>query len=451
METVVIGGGLAGLSAGAMAAKAGAEVIVLDGSGQLGGRARSTVVDGPRGPHILNLGPHALYQGGPATAVLDRVGVARPGSEPVVGDYVADADGRLVPLPVTPGALLRSKALTRRGRFQVIKLLAGLKTHAADALLDTVAWGDWVAEMAPDPTAQRMLRAVGRLSSYAADTAVSARTVLAQMQLARVEYLDGGWQGLIDRLAAAATRHGATIRSGTAARAVVPAGDRWVVETDQGPLPADGVIVAGLAPAAVAGLLGDVAGEALRDRLAATVPVRAAVLDLALDRLPNPERPSLLGFDEPTYLATHSLVADLAPEGAAVIHVARYLPTGEDGKGARDQLEGLMDRLQPGWRDHLRKARFLPSLSVVHDLAPASMGGLSGRTPVRVAPGLALAGDWVGPRGWLADAALASAEEAVSAIMGEDAQGSGPGEDAIGSGAGEDARVTTGAGGRSRA
>jgi hypothetical protein len=59
------------------------------------------------------------------------------------------------------------------------------------------------------------------------------------------------------------------------------------------------------------------------------VPVRAACLDVGLARLPEPRRTFALGLDEPTYLSVHSKTAKLAPEGAAAIHVAKYLSTEE--------------------------------------------------------------------------------------------------------------------------
>ena len=57
---VVIGGGLAGLTAANALAGSGAKVTLLEQSRSLGGRARTR----QEGGHTLNLGPHALYRGG---------------------------------------------------------------------------------------------------------------------------------------------------------------------------------------------------------------------------------------------------------------------------------------------------------------------------------------------------------------------------------------------------
>jgi phytoene dehydrogenase-like protein len=81
-------------------------------------------------------------------------------------------------------------------------------------------------------------------------------------------------------------------------------------------------------------------------------------------------------------------------------------------------LDALLDRLQPGYRDLVIERRFLPRLVVASDIPSAARGGLAGRPAPRVpdARGLFVAGDWVGPEGCLADAALASARAAAEAL-----------------------------------
>ncbi len=76
----------------------------------------------------------------------------------------------------------------------------------------------------------------------------------------------------------------------------------------------------------------------------------------------------------------------------------------------RTRLEAFMDQLQPGWREVLLHARFLPSALVASRLdLPGRRRPTSGDLGV---PGLHLAGDWVGEEGWLADASLASGHRA---------------------------------------
>jgi len=159
----------------------------------------------------------------------------------------------------------------------------------------------------------------------------------------------------------------------------------------------------------------------MREWALRSVPIRIACLDVALRLLPKPGQKAVFGMDEPLYGSVHSAVARLAPEGGAMVHMARY--GGLQGHRAQDvrlQLEGLLEQLQPGWREHVVRTRFLPELAVSHAAVMASQGGLAGRPGPAVAgmAGLFLAGDWVGEEGMLADASFSSGRKAARLILG---------------------------------
>ena len=96
MSTIVIGGGLAGLTAGWVLAEAGEDVLVLEGSSQVGGKLRLASVGGVP----ADVGAEAMLNRRPEGVELARaLGLpvehpARSGSGLVVG-------GRVVPLPRT--------------------------------------------------------------------------------------------------------------------------------------------------------------------------------------------------------------------------------------------------------------------------------------------------------------------------------------------------------------
>jgi hypothetical protein len=180
---------------------------------------------------------------------------------------------------------------------------------------------------------------------------------------------------------------------------------------------ADAVILAA-GPEDVAALL---PGDAVAAGWAAdAVPVKAATLELGLSKLPRPQAHFALGIDGPWYASVHSAHARLAPAGGAMVHVAKYL-SGKDARASEEELETVMDALQPGWRSHVVVRRFRPTLTVSHALPRAKAGGLSGRPGPVVSHlrGLYLVGDWVGTEGLLADASLASAETTARALLGE--------------------------------
>jgi phytoene dehydrogenase-like protein len=219
-----------------------------------------------------------------------------------------------------------------------------------------------------------------------------------------VSYLDGGWASLVQGLSSAASAAGAIIRAHRAAAAIspVPKGG-WEVELAGGELlRATAVVVAAGSPVAARKLLPVEPGW---PELGG--PVTAACLDLGL----RGHRPGLVfGLDEPLYLSRHCPPGDLAPRGGSVVHVMRY--GARDARLDRAELHRYA-RLAEITDDQIVEERFLADMIVTH-LLPSPKHGLAGRPEVTVrgAEGIYLAGDWVGPSGWLADAAMASGQRA---------------------------------------
>jgi phytoene dehydrogenase-like protein len=252
---------------------------------------------------------------------------------------------------------------------------------------------------------------LSRVSTYShAPDIASADMVVGMMQRAMtsgVRYLHGGWQRIVDGLADGLRFHQAPVTSvcSDAGQVVVECGESQRV------VAAAAVIAVGT-PTATAAMLG-------RGPFDVGPPVEAACLDLVTSR---PADPGLLfGVDEPLYLSDHSVSATLAPEGLHVVHVARYLAPGEhrDPELSRMELEQHAARagLDAG---AIVDGRYLHRMTAVGGLAVARNGGLRGRPGVDDS-GVAqvyLAGDWVGARGHLLDAVVASAEEAVNAAAG---------------------------------
>jgi hypothetical protein len=77
----------------------------------------------------------------------------------------------------------------------------------------------------------------------------------------------------------------------------------------------------------------------------------------------------------------------------------------------------MADAVQPGWREQATLERFLPRMVPVSAVPRPADGGLGGRPGVDLGEGLYLAGDWVGPEGWLVDAAIASGSAAAGAAL----------------------------------
>jgi len=391
---VVIGAGLAGLTAAATAARAGRPVVVVDAH-VAGGRARTDELGGYR----FNQGPHALGKGGEAWRILGELGVPHPGHRPpLLGSRVV-RDGKLVRVPVGQMGWLLPRLLT-----------------ASAARWSGRSAEEWVESLGGSRDLPDLARMLIRVTTYVTDLGrMPADFAISRVKAARrgVCYLDAGFASLVGGISSAASAAGATIRTQQAAAGInaVPGG--WEVEMDGGGvLPAASVVIAAGSPAAARELLPvDPGWPELGP------PVTAACLDLGLR---GPAVSVVIGVDEPWYLARHCPPGALAPAGGSVVHVMRY--------GARDEgldraelhrfatLAGIAD-------DQIVVERFLPVHVVTHVL-PGPEDGLAGRPAVAVpgSPGVYLAGDWVGPSGWLSDAAMASGEHAGLLAAGAPAE-----------------------------
>ncbi len=384
-ETVVIiGAGLAGLTAAATAAREGRPVIVVEAHAA-GGRARTDELSGYR----FNQGPHALCRGGEAWRILRDLGVPHRGHRPPLRGARVVRDGKLAGVPVAKMGSLVRRLLTVSA--------ASWAGRSAE---------EWVESLGRSRDLPDLARMLIRVTTYVTDLrGMPADFAISRLKAARrgVSYLDQGFASLVEGLWSAASAAGATMRTRQAATGVSGGPGGWEVTLASGEvLPAAAVVIAAGSPATARELLPADPGWPELSR-----PVTAACLDLGL-RGPHPS--VVIGVDEPMYLACHCPPGDLAPAGGSVVHVMRY--------GARDAgldradlerfaaLAGITD-------DQIVAKRFLPVHVVTHVL-PGPDAGLAGRPGVTVpgSPGVYLAGDWVGPSGWLSDAAMASGQHA---------------------------------------
>ena len=403
-DVIIVGGGLAGLTAATILGRAGKRVLLLEKSSEVGGRARTTVEKGFR----MNLGPHALYKGGEGFRILTELGIKFSGKSPSAA-YSYTLQGKK--LKRLPYALLNVDLLNFYRRIN------GIKTQT----LENVPLDIWLSEEFQDQKARQIITMLVRIATYSNDeTSLSAGAAIEQVRLAiskGVLYLDGGWQVLIEGLISAARISGVKIVSNCRVISVETTDTILGVRLADGKFLEAKDVILSVNPQEANRLIGKVFTP-----IHALVPVKMAALTLGLKRLPFKKRRALFDLDRPLYLSVHSAWADLTEQpNSALIHLGKYLRPNHDSNSEEDraELESMMDICQPGWRSEVLTMNFLPSITVTNTLVTASMGGKQGRPAVEVpgVRGLYLSGDWVGNRGMLCDASVASAEAAAQKIL----------------------------------
>ena len=404
-QIAVVGGGLAGLLSAVNAARRGHRVVVLEALKHLGGRARSRMVGG----FDFNQGPHALYLAGALNQTLADIGIAVTGGPPDLASGFALWPSSQGPLPLR----VKKEPISHIVARKIDEILVNERDSYLAGGVGSPSLAQILRGIDADICA--LIEAFVRLSTYVhASASIDARAALAQLRLSAsgTLYVDGGWGTLVNGLESVARSLGIELRTGSRVKGVRVSAGQCLVEYADGAPETFGAVILAVPPHHAASLASD--SRELTESARATTPVRIVGLDLALSNLPSAKTKFALGVYEPLYFSVHSAAAKLAPEGAALIHVARYLAPNEKPEPQHfTQLERLLDRLQPGWRAVLVECQRLSGATVAWDFPRADRSGLRQPSALSDQPGVFVCGDWVGREGMLADAAAASANVAA--------------------------------------
>jgi phytoene dehydrogenase-like protein len=418
-DVVVIGGGMAGLTAACYLVRSGVGVTLFEKAPYLGGRAATREYKG----FLFNRGGHALYTGGAASRVFEELGIAYDYGIPK-GTFVLQG-GKLSSFPADPLGFLRADVLDAADKLALVRLFVALGAAKPRALAK-MSVQEWLDRKVRRPQLRRLMMALARTFVYStALDLVSAELFVEKFQRSLrhpVHYIDGGWRTLANGLRAAAERAGARIVGDTHVEGVeLGDGHARGVRLRDGSLMRASAVVVATGPRDAAKLVDEGEHPAIRRIVDGLTPARIACLDVALERLPVPDRPVVQDLDGPQFMSAQSVYSRVAPKGAALIIAFKQLDPRYPGDQREDErdLEDLLDAAQPGWRGMLIKRQYLPRIEAVGALPTAREGGFAGRPGPRV-PGLDniyLAADWVGPEGFLVDASMASARSSARLLL----------------------------------
>lgn len=430
VDTVVIGGGVAGTSSAVVLAERGVRVTLLEAADHLGGRLGAWPHRMPDGSEqIVEHGFHAFFrQYYTWRAILRRADPAlrflRPtGSYPVLSTRWPEED--LTGLPATPPLSLLAlfarspslgwRDLTGANRALGLELLGFDQDHPALGL-DSLSAGEFLNRLNLSERARSMLFEAFARSFFCNPTGMSAAELVAMFHFyflgnpeglafdaPDIDYLSCIWNPLRAHL----TRYGADVMTSSRVTALVPGPDhRWRIELDDRTLSARHVVLA-LDPAGLQDLIGrSGTARGLAPRLAAQVDALAiaepyAVSRLWLDRDVHPDRAifsAVTGQDTlDSVTCYHRLERPsrrwATDTGGAVLELHSYACTRPDAPSATDRMLAELTRLWP----ETRAAEIVHRSMRLEAAAPAFPPGTAGRRPtVRSdARGIRVAGDFV--------------------------------------------------------
>ena len=453
-EAVVVGGGIAGISAAVVLAERGVAVTVLEAAPTLGGRLGAwphTLPDGTE--QVVEHGFHAFFRHYYTWRdVLRRIdpqlSFLRPvGGYPVLSRTWPPED--LTGLPAAPplnlvALFVRSPSLGLRDLLRsdsdLASQLLAYDREATTARFDHVPAAEFLASLGMSDRAQAMLFEAFARSFFAQPGALSAGELIAMFHY----YFLGNPEGIgfdapdTDYLtciwapfAAYLGKYGATVRTATPARALTPTfavarhGDsaegcrscegaapddraqhRWRIATDDGDLTTRHVVLA-TEPGALRDLFAaspDAAAAAPRlaakaARVAVAPPF--AVTRLWLDRDVAPERPTFSAVSrEPTldsitvYSRLERPSAQWAQRsGGSIVELHSYACTAPDVDTATSRMRAELAALWP----ETTEARVVHLQQRMEATAPTFPPGGAGSRPLPSgeARGIRVAGDHV--------------------------------------------------------
>jgi len=433
---VVVGGGLAGITAALGALDAGCEVTLLEARPRLGGLTHSF----RRGGLDIDNGQHVFLRCCTSyLRLLNRLGVAdqvavqprlrvpvlRPGAPPAM---LSRTD---LPAPLhLAGSLLRYRALPVADRLRLVPAALALgRVPADDPATDGQSFGAWLARHGQRERAVAALWdlvGVPTLNAPASRASLALAATVFQLGLLRdARAGDIGWACVpLQRLhgdpaARAITAAGGTVRPGGRVRGLRHrAGGGWTVLTPTDELEAD-VVVLAVPPPAASALLPPGAvelPEAWATRLGSSPIVN---VHLVFDRTVLPE-PFVAGVGTPVQWVFDRTAQSGLREGQYLAVSLSAADALVDTPAAR-----LRDLILPALRELLPRAgaAVLRDAFVTRErhatFAPAPGCGVLRPPAATRLPGLVLAGAWTAT-GWPAtmEGAVRSGEAAVAAALG---------------------------------
>ncbi|MEH7451009.1 FAD-dependent oxidoreductase [Gottfriedia acidiceleris] len=413
-DVTVLGGGIAGLTASIYLAQAGKKVLLLDKASKLGGRGISNTI----GDAHLNLGAHALYIH--CIEMLNEVGVTVSGKLPKLGGaFILGNQSNQMKI-IEMFNLFLGNHLKWKEKMEFIRFYRHIRKMDLDEI-NHISLEEYLNRKITSLNVKNLILAFIRVATFTSNSEIiSAGVAIGQLRSAKVLYINEGWQSIVNDLIKKANQLGVTIQNSAVVSKITGSYPNINLILKNDTRINTSCLLSTINPIDLVKLIDEPISDSFLQKCNQMIPVKAACLDLVMNGLPNPKLNFALGVDQPWYFSNHSSVAKLSnKEGEIVVHLMKYLNSVNETDSAKDEeeLEGLLDVLQPGWRDYVISRRYLPRLIVSNDIKKPfqKLHNHLSNSDVGL-EGIYIAGDWVGETELLLNASLTSAKNATKLI-----------------------------------
>lgn len=360
-DVVVVGGGLAGLTAAALLAKQNKKVLVLE-RGNLGGRAATMKLKG----FSFNFGSHAIY--GRDLSILKKLekelglNIDWRDFSPTKAKY--EVGGELTDVPSNIKGLFRTKLLSDSGKvkfaFEVLKTLASIeKGHPHMSI------GKWMETKKLSPEVKEMMLTLASSNfftkepeSIPSDVYFNYYNTLFKTTKA-VSYIGGGWQALIHEFVRVIEENNGVVRTKAKVDGLEVQGERVTSVKVKDEVITGRKFVFAIPPKELLKLFINTSIEHIVQQYALYHPTVVFVYDIGLnERLDVPY--TYIYDTENRLFATDISYYDetCVPEGGQLIQATAYLTQSEIGnkeaiEAVKQKIEAFFDKHFTGWRERL--------------------------------------------------------------------------------------------------
>jgi 15-cis-phytoene desaturase len=422
-DAVIVGGGLAGLSAAAYLAKKGKKVVVLE-RGNLGGRAVTLKIKG----FSFNFGAHAIY--GRDSSVLHKfekelgINIDWRDFEPRKAKY--DIGDKLTDMPANIQGLFNTSILNSLGKikftFEIFKTMLHMEKGHPHLSIEK-----WMEEKEISSDVRDMMLTLASSNFFTREPGRIPSDVFFNYYQRLfttnkpVAYIGGGWQALINEFVRVIEENGGTIVTKAKAEAVEAENSRvTAVQTTQGVFKGQEFLFC-IPPKELEKIVGGTKIEYFIKQYSSYEPSYVYVYDIGLEK--RIEVPYTYIYDKQNKM----FITDIShydetcvPEGGQLLQAIAYL-TEEDLKDKEkiqeyhEKIEALYDKHFAGWRDRLVVPR------VSKRAAAQEIKWTMNQDPMPLYlpdyRNVFFAGDWCEGKGQLSELSFHSAYEASKLIL----------------------------------